>query len=213
MTAIRRAAKTLEYQNGEHVFGPTAARPHVYLLVEGLVRIHRVSTRGEEFTVGYVRPGELFGEVSVIANQPSESFAQAVRPSKALRIPRETFLKVILSSNPVLYAVMKKIGQRLVRCQTRVEDLVFHDAPTRLARLLVRLGDEFGEWMDGGLALRLPLTQQEMAMLIGTTRQTVSAALGQLVRAGVVARDQRQLRVKDPRALRKFARLPATPDR
>jgi len=97
------------------------------------------------------------------------------------------------------------MGLRLIRCQSRAEDLVFCDARTRLARVLLRLVDDFGRRTDHELTVGLPLTEQEIATLIGTTRQTVSVALGEMVRAGVVVRRAKELVVADPRALRELA--------
>jgi CRP-like cAMP-binding protein len=177
------------------------------MVEEGLVRIFRVSPTGDEFTVGYVRPGEVFGEVSVMAQRPRESFAQASVPSRILRIPKEAFIRAVRASNPVLYEVAKRIGERLLTLQSRAEDLVFHDARTRLARLLLRLADEFGHSVDGGLAVGLSLTQEDMAKLIGATRQTVSALLRELATDGLLERRGRQFFVTRPQSLRQLAQL------
>lgn len=204
--AVRRASKTREYRPGEAVFRPTRAPRYVYLLEEGVVRISRLSPAGDELTIGYVRPGEIFGEVSVITAGPRQSFAHAARRSRITEIPKDVFLRAVRSTGP-LYEITKRIGLRLVRCQSRAEDLVFYDARTRLARLLLRLGDEFGRRTDHELVVGLPLTEHEIATLIGTTRQTVSATLGEMVRAGLVARRGRELVLSDRRALRHLAGL------
>ncbi len=202
--AVRRTSKVREYRPREAVFHPVRDPRYVYLLEEGLVRIFRVSPSGDELTIGYVRPGEIFGEVSVITEGPRESFAQAARRSRILEIPKDAFLGAVKSTRP-LYEVTKRIGLRLIRWQSRAEDLVFCDARTRLARLLLRLADEFGRRRDHALDVGLPLTEQEIASLIGTTRQTVSVALGEMIRGGLVARRARELVVADPRALRELA--------
>jgi CRP-like cAMP-binding protein len=202
--SVRRASKVREYKLGEAVFHPVRVPRSVYLLEDGLVRIFRVSPDGNELTIGYVRPGELFGDVSVITEEPRQSFATSARRSRILEIPKDVFLAVVRTAKP-LYEVTKQVGLRLIRCQSRAEDLVFYDARARLARVLLRLCDEFGRRTDHGLAVGLPLTQQEIASLIGTTRQTVSTALGGMIRAGLVARRPRELIVTDPRALREFA--------
>jgi CRP-like cAMP-binding protein len=205
LTSRSHPSPSSEYGTREQLFGPVVVRSHVYLLEHGLVRIYRVSVDGREYTVGYVRPGEVFGEVSVLTGQPSESFAQTVTSSRVLQIPRETFLRVLRSSTPVLYELTKKTARRLIRCQGRAEDLVFCDVRTRLARLLLRLGEDFGQRSNGGVVLRLALTAQELGMLIGATRQTASEVLGGLIRARLVARHNRRLRLADTEALRKFA--------
>jgi CRP/FNR family transcriptional regulator, cyclic AMP receptor protein len=204
---IRRTSTRHTYGPREAVFSPTRNPEYVCLLEAGLVRISRVSPTGDEFTVGYVRPGEVFGEVSVLAGQPRESFAHAWMPSKVLRIPRRVFIRAVRESNPVLYELAKRVGERLLRLQSRAEDLVFHDTRTRLARLLLRLAHEFGHPADGGLVIGLPLTQEELGKLVGATRQTVSLALGELAAAGLVKRHGRELFLAQTQKLRRLAHL------
>jgi CRP-like cAMP-binding protein len=161
---------------------------------------------GGELTVGYVRPGEVFGEVSVITAQPRRSFAEASRRSRILAIPRDVFLRALSSSKP-LFEVTKQMGERLIRWQSRAEDLVFCDARTRLARLLLRLADEFGDLESGGVTVGLGITQEEMATLIGATRQTVSVAVREMIRAKLITRRGRSLVIVDRDALRQSAGL------
>jgi CRP-like cAMP-binding protein len=142
-----------------------------------------------------------------MAGQPRESFAQAWMPSNILRIPKEVFIRAIRGSNPVLYELAKRVGERLLKLQSRAEDLVFHDTRTRLARLLLRLAHEFGHSADGGLVIGLPLTQDELGKLIGATRQTVSIAFRELAAAGLVKRHGRELFLAQPQKLRRLAHL------
>lgn len=204
--SVRRTSKRREYVRGENIFHPIREPRHVYLLEEGLVRIFRLSPAGDELTIGYVRPGEIFGEVSIITERARSSFAQAARDSKILEIPKNVFLKALRSSKP-LYEITKRIGIRLITCQSRAEDLVFCNVSARLARLLLRLAEDLGRRTDQGFAIGLPLTGQEIATLIGTTRQTVSPALRDLVRAGVVVRRHGELVIADRPALHEVAKL------
>jgi CRP-like cAMP-binding protein len=204
---VRRASRRREYDPRESIFRPTREPRHVCLLEDGLVRIFRLSPAGEEFTLGYVRPGEIFGEVSVLTGQARASFAQAARRSRVLEIPKSVFVRAV-RGNPPLYEVARRIGRRLIRCQSHAEDLVFYDARTRLARLLLRLADDFGRRTDRGLALGLQLTQHELATLIGSTRQTVSLALRGMVRTGAVTDGRRGLLIVDQRELREVAGFP-----
>lgn len=199
--ALRRASTVQTYRRGESVFGPAREPDYVCLLEEGLVRIYRVSPAGREFTVGFVRPGELFGEVSVMSDKPRESFAEAKLPSRILRMPRAAFVTMLRTHNPVLYEVTKRIAERLVKCQSRAEDLLFLDTRARLARLLVRLAREHGRQDGAGTTLGLPLTQQELATLVGATRQTVNDLLREMVAVGLVERRRRQLFLPNPTAI------------
>lgn len=208
--AIRRASPTRIYERGELVFGPSHHPEHVYLLEEGLVRIYRTSPRGDQLTVGYVRPREVFGEVSVLTDEPRRSFAEARNRSLVLQIPQQVFIKGLQSTSHALYEVTKKIGRRLLSCQSRIEDLAFYNVPTRLARLLLRLAEKFGREIEGGHSVGLPLTQSEIATLIGTTRQTVSAALRELIDVGLIERRGKELLLVKIRVLRQRAHLSAS---
>jgi CRP-like cAMP-binding protein len=84
------------YEPGEMIFGPSPDPEHVFVLDEGLVRIYSVGPEGHEITLGYVRPGELFGELAVVSDKARESFARAARPWRVLRIPKERFLETRL---------------------------------------------------------------------------------------------------------------------
>ncbi len=163
------------------------------MLEDGLVRIFRVTPGGAEFTLGYVRPGELFGDVSVLSDGPRETFAQAKVASRILSVPRAAFVATLLAHNPVLYSLTKKVARRVIDLQNRAEDLIFLDVPSRLARLLLRLARGYGRSDPQGLAIELPLTHEEIATLIGTSRQTVSLLLRKWTDDGLVARRARQL--------------------
>jgi CRP-like cAMP-binding protein len=109
----------------------------------------------------------------------------------------------------VLYQVAKNIGQRLLTCYGRAEYLVFRNVPWRLARLLLRLAEEYGGVVGGRVSVELQLTQDEPARLIGATRQRVSLALRDMMGAGLIEREDRQLVLPNPSALRLLAEPPA----
>lgn len=202
--ALRQVSTVRAYEASASVFGPSRDPQQVYVLEDGLVRIFRVTPTGAEFTLGYVRPGELFGEVSILGDNPRETFAQTKVASRILSIPRAAFVATLRAHNPVLYSVTKRIAQRVIALHSRAEDLVFLDARSRLVRLLVRLADEHGR-DDRGLAIGLPLTHGEIGTLIGTSRQTVSLLLRELSAAGLVARRGRQLVLPRPADLEAIA--------
>jgi CRP-like cAMP-binding protein len=204
--ALRRASTARDYKAGELVFGPSRDPGQVYVLEDGLVRIFRVTPTGGEFTLGYVRPGELFGDVSVLSEEPRETFAQAKVASRILSVPRAAFVATLRAHNPVLYALTKQIAQRVIDLESRAEDLIFLDVRSRLAQLLLRLAREHGHRDDQGLVIELPLTHEEIATLIGTSRQTVSVLLRELTDAGLVARRGRQLVLPRPIGLEVLAR-------
>ena len=186
--ALRARASTASYDAGDIVFGPTAVPASVYLLESGLVRIYRASELGAETTFGYVNPGEIFGELAAFTDCERESWAQAVQPSLVWRIERDA-MRSVLSNHPgVAFQVTKQVGSRLKRVESRVEDLVFRDVRSRLSRVLLQLAEDYGCDVPEGRLVQLLVTQEELATLVGATRQTVNAILRELESGGLVGR-------------------------
>jgi CRP/FNR family transcriptional regulator, cyclic AMP receptor protein len=190
------------YAPAELIFAPTSHPQSVYLLERGLVRIFRLSPSGSETTFGYVNAGEIFGELAAFADRPRESFAQAVRSSIVWRVAREA-LQEAITTHPVIVAeVTKQVGARLKRIESRVENLVFRNVRSRVACILLELAEDFGRAHSCGLAIDLPLSQEDLATLVGATRQSVNASLRELRQEGFVTRDRRRFVLTRPEALR-----------
>jgi CRP-like cAMP-binding protein len=193
---VRRAAFVRTYAPGEEIFGPKREPENVWLVEHGLVRLHRLAPDGRQVTIALVRPGHVFGGISVLSDSPRISFAEAMRRSTCWRIPRETFLRVVRSDPEAGFAITKEVAGRMARIESRLEDLAFRNVESRLARTLLRLAEEFGQPAGDWIQLEVSLTQAELATLVGTTRQSISETLGGLVARGAVARDRGRLALK-----------------
>jgi CRP/FNR family cyclic AMP-dependent transcriptional regulator len=202
---LRRASARRTCAPGETIFAPKPEPQGVYLLESGRVRVFRLSPDGSETTFGYVTPGEVFGELSVFADGSRESFAQAVEPSTIWRVPRDVFQQLIREVPQLVFEVTKQIGQRMKRIESRVENLVFRDAQARLAGILLELGEDFGHPDGDRIQLDLPLTQSEIGTLIGSSRQTVNACLGELEASGLVTRGEGTITIVKPDELQRAA--------
>jgi CRP-like cAMP-binding protein len=204
--SLRDKSVQRSYAVGEIVFMPVPNPESVYLLEQGLVRIYRLSGSGLETTLGYVRAGEIFGELAVFGDYPRESFAQAVEPSKVWKIPRGSFQPFVACRPGLAFEVSKQIGERLKRIESRVESLVFRDVRSRVIMILLELAANFGqEREDGGCLLDVQITQAELATLVGSTRQSVNASLGELSQQGLIGREGRRLVIFKPEELRQEA--------
>jgi CRP-like cAMP-binding protein len=205
--ALQQQSTQRHYAVGEIVFTPAATPHSLYLLESGLVRIYRLSETGLETTLGYVKPGEVFGELTAFGDYPRESFAQAVEASLVWKIPQKVFQPIVRSRPRLTFAISKQMGERLKRIESRVENLVFRDVHTRVILILLELADHFGvPAADGSVSLAVHVTQAEIATLVGSTRQSVNASLGELADAGLIRRANRRLVLLKPDELRRIAR-------
>ena len=177
---LRRAATVFRVGSQELVFEPNPQPQYVFILESGLVRMYRTCGHGEEVTFGYIHPGEVFGELAIFVDKPRESYAIAMERSAVIRIERDVFSDVLREHPSIVFSVATQMGSRFKKIESRVEDLVFCDARARLARIIIDLAEEFGVQADGGVLIDVRLTHAELATLVGSSRPTVSIALGEL---------------------------------
>jgi CRP-like cAMP-binding protein len=203
---LRAASIRRCYDGGQIVFTPVPSPSSVYLLEQGLVRIYRLSEGGLETTLGYVKPGEVFGELAAFGDYPRESFAQAVGPSTVWRIACQIFRPLVESRPGLIFEISKQMGARLKRVESRVENLVFRDVHTRVMLSLIELMQNFGvRHPDGVVELDVDLTQAELATLVGSTRQSVNASLGELTEQRLIGRQGRHIAILQPDELARIA--------
>jgi CRP-like cAMP-binding protein len=206
---LERKASKRRCARGETIFAPSANPQSVYLLHSGLARIYRLSENGGETSLGYVAPGEVFGELPAFGDYPRESFAQAVLPSLVWKLPRECLRRVLAGRPSLAIQVTRQIGVRLKRIEDRVEDLALRDVRSRVARMLIELARDFGRSENGQRVIDIPLNQGELATLVGATRQTVNQTLREFAGEGLVGRENRHIVLYKPQELLRLIGMPA----
>jgi CRP/FNR family transcriptional regulator, cyclic AMP receptor protein len=199
---LRHSSSSQLYARGAIVFEPAAQPQSVYLLEQGLVRIYRLSAEAAETTLGYVRAGEVFGELEVFSDRPRESFALSVRPSRIWQVPRVELHRVLGSHPRIAISVSEQIVRRFKRVESRVESLALRSLRSRIGHILLELAEDFGRAVDGKIQLDLPLNQLDLATLVGATRQSVNACLRDLRDAELLVYRERRFSLPDPAALR-----------
>jgi CRP-like cAMP-binding protein len=201
IAALQRGAALERIGPGGLIFSPSASPRSLHVLATGLARRYRLSEAGAETGLGYVAPGEIFEELSAFSDLPRECFAEAVRPSSVWKIPLDAFRHALERNPSLAVPLARRMALRLRRLETRVEDLVHRPVRNRLARALTELARDLGSRHGEHVAIDVPITQSEIATLIGATRQTVNEALGELTRDGLLARDRRRLVLLAPERL------------
>lgn len=201
---LRRQSVQRTHRAGEMIFSPEPHPHSVYLLERGLVRIYRLSDAGAETTFGYVRPGEIFGELAMFSKAPRESYAMAVRTSLTWCLRPEVVKEVLRSHPGIGLTITTQVGSRMKRIESRVEHLVFRSVPSRVAGILLELAEDFGHRKDGRLVIDLVISQEDVAKLVGASRQAVNASLRELEREGIIQRDGRRLELVDLDTLRRM---------
>lgn len=190
---LDRIARMVSVKKNEAIYYPGDPSRGVYILKSGRVKISRLSKGGREVTVALLKPGEVFGELEILSDTSREDLAMALDDSQLCVIQKELFLSMVRQKPEICFSVTKLIGTRMGRIESLVENLVFRDVHSRLAYLLVDLSKNYGKRMPEGIRLEVKLTQQEIANLIGSSRETVSSVLGELKNEGLIICENRQI--------------------
>ncbi|HLV24949.1 MAG TPA: Crp/Fnr family transcriptional regulator [Gemmatimonadales bacterium] len=179
----------------------------LYVISAGRVRIFRTSNEGREQVLHVEGPGRPVAELPLFDGGVYPASALTLEPSRLAFLPLSVFEHVYRSNPDVAHAIIRALGRRLRHMVQVTETLAFRDVAARLAMLLAGYADEAGIGDDGSAVLALNRTQEELALEIGTARESVSRAWRQLMQRGLVQRVGRQrVRIPDVDKLRSLAR-------
>lgn len=199
--ALERVAQLHLLRRGHTLYVSADLKGAVCILRSGRLKLARLSRDGREFILEIVEPGALFGHLSTSEDPVPETIAEAFEDSLVLAVSRAEFEAFLRSRPDLALMVVKSIDLRLRSTESRMEDLVFRDIPGRLANALLRLADTYGIATDGGVSVGFRITQQELANLIGASREMVNHTLSGLRRKGVVALKGRTIIIRQREAL------------
>jgi CRP/FNR family transcriptional regulator len=175
------------------------------MLKKGRVRIYRVTPDGWELTLAVVEAGTMFGEMALTAQRMWEAYAEAMEPSD-ICILQNTDLERIVRGNPeVGIKLIRILSERLRLCETRLEDITLKNVPARLASLILQLAASEGIMTPKGPRIPTHYTHRQIAMMIGSSRESVTRAFTKLQRDGAVELRHRHIFVKDIEALESAA--------
>lgn len=165
----------------------------VYFVNGGRIKISRVTRDGKELTLAYRGPGEIFGELCLVDGGPRQEMAEAMENALVTELPLEEFLRMLAAQPSMGLQLAKILCERRRDLESKVEDLVYRDVNAKLAELLLQFGKEYGVDDARGTLVAVKITHQEMANLIGSTRETVSLTLSQFKRQQLITTDGRKI--------------------
>jgi CRP/FNR family transcriptional regulator, cyclic AMP receptor protein len=191
-----------EVRRREVVYLPGDPGRSLFFVNGGRIKVSKVTRDGKALTLSYCGPSEIFGETCLIDGGPRSEMAEAVENAMLTEIERADFER-LLSMHPSLGAAMTKLMvSRRRELENKVEGLVFRDVTSKLAELLVKLAGEYGVDDSRGTMVALKITHQELANLIGSTRETVSLTLSQFKKKKYICTEGRKVIISDSEGLR-----------
>lgn len=174
----------------------------VFFLNGGRVKISKVTRDGRELTLAYRVPGEIFGELCLGHGRPRQEMAEAVETTLVTEVARVAFEDLVAAHPSLAWELMRICNARRAEVETKVARLIFRDVNSKLAELLLTLARDYGVEDVRGSLIAIKITHQEMANLIGSTRETVSLTLSQFRKKNLVTMQGRKVIVTDFDGLR-----------
>ena len=204
--SLRASMDTVKIAKGSILFKEGDDGEHLYVIIEGKLKLGTSSGDGRENLLSILGPGEMFGELSLFDPGPRTSTATAVTDAKLLSLSHEKVIPWLKQNPEVSLQLLARLAQRLRRTNEAVGDLVFSDVPGRVAKALIDLCDRFGKTTAEGLLVNHDLTQEELAQLVGASRETVNKALADFAGRGWLKLDGRSVLITDVERLSKRSR-------
>ena len=208
---LEHCAVMRTFRRREIIYSPNEPGERVLVLARGRVKIKAVTPDGKETIFAFIDAGELFGEFALVDSAPRNEYAEAVEDAQVIAIPREDVLWLMGQRPDVALSVTKLLGFRRRRIENRLGNILFRSNRERIVALLLELLQSHGRPSETGWEIRLRLSHQELANLIGATRETVTLTLGQLQKEGLIRIRWRRIAVLDRTRLAAAATTRAKP--
>jgi CRP-like cAMP-binding protein len=205
-SALEASMTPLSLKRGEVLFNEGDDGSQLYVVTDGKIKLGRTSPDGRENLLAILGPGQMFGELSFFDPGPRSATATSVTDVTVQSLSHEALMPVLSSHVEVAMALLNQLAGRLRRTNEVVGDLVFSDVPGRVAKALLDLASRFGRKAEDGVHVNHDLTQEELAQLVGASRETVNKALADFASRGWLRLEPRSVVILDLERLQRRAR-------
>ncbi|MGM0413902.1 MAG: Crp/Fnr family transcriptional regulator [Bacillota bacterium] len=195
-----------EYRRGEIIFFENDSEKKLYLLVDGQVKLSMLSSEGREKVMTILQAGDIFGEISLFDHDPHPLTAEVLEKARLMVLDWNDLEEIIMEQPRLALKIIEALSKKTRLLASQVRDLVFHDAKGRLANLLIRFSEDFGQKVDEGIMIEIILTHQEIANLLGVSRVTVTKTLNKLIDEKVIKIKERKIHIIDNEKLNELVK-------
>jgi CRP-like cAMP-binding protein len=196
---IAAASEVVAQRRNDIVFGEDDPPDAMYVVRSGRIAMANTSVDGRESVMALMEAGDLFGEMPLLDGGKRSASARALEPSELVRVPYGPVEEVLRERPELLWGVVRLLVQRLRTTDAALADSVFLDVTGRTAKRLLELAGGADEFV-------LPVTQEELAGMVGASRERVNKALSAFIRLGWLEQSERRYRITDREQLARRAR-------
>ena len=204
LNSLKDIIITRTYGKNEIIFMEGDRGEGIYFIFNGKVKLSKMSYDGREHILNIFGSGDIFAEVMLFNNITYPATAESIEQSEIAMIRTADMEKLVLTNSKFALKLISILSRRLQTAQSKVKELALHDTYIRTAMALLKLGRQYGKRVKDGVELDLNISRQELANLVGTTRETVSRALGTFKKEGAILLDQKNIIITDEEKLEEW---------
>ncbi|MCG7229729.1 CRP-like cAMP-activated global transcriptional regulator GlxR [Corynebacterium minutissimum] len=198
--------ETVRFPRGTTIFDEGEPGDRLYIITSGKIKLARHAPDGRENLLTVMGPSDMFGELSIFDPGPRTSSAVCVTEVTAATMNSEMLKQWVGDHPAIAQQLLRVLARRLRRTNANLADLIFTDVPGRVAKTLLQLANRFGSQEGGALRVNHDLTQEEIAQLVGASRETVNKALATFAHRGWIRLEGKSVLIVDTEHLARRAR-------
>lgn len=203
---LTKQLQHVHFPRGYTVFAEREPADRLYIIISGKVKIGRRSADGRENLLMVMGPSDMFGELSIFNPGPRTTRATTISEVDAVSMDRGALRAWMTDRPEIAEQLLRVLARRLQRNNNDLADLFFTDVPGRVAKQLLQLAQQFGSQEGGALRVTHDLTQDEIAQLVGSSRQSVGRALADFAQRGWIRLAYKSVLIMDSERLARLAR-------
>jgi CRP-like cAMP-binding protein len=202
LAALERQMVRQRHEKDDYLFFEGEPAEWLVFVAEGRVKMIKHSESGRETILATFGPGQVVGEVGVLAGEAYPATAQVLEPAVTLSLRREAYADLVRRHPDLAWALIEELGRRLQQAHEKIRSLAVEKVERRVARLLLRLANTTGERLDGGgVRITVPLTRQDIADMAGTVVETAIRTMSRFQKQGWIETQEGYIVLLEPHAL------------
>lgn len=205
MDKVMAVANDRTVPKKEVIVTPDSDGDVMFILKKGKVRVFKLSVDGKMMTLAILKDGDIFGALSAIKGGTSGAYAETLDDSYICAIQQKDLSGIIKKMPELALSLIEKINQRLKETEDRIADLVFRDVPGRIASVLLKLAEQFGKNNAEGTQISIKLTHQELADMVGASRETITIILNEFKDDKIISVSEKYITITDGKILKQWA--------
>jgi len=198
LDAFFSAGSVMPFPKGKTVFSQNAPAKNIYFLLSGMVKIHTIGDTDQVMIKDIIYPSNFFGENALFSSSASnESAISIADQTDVLVIPIDAF-KMLTVQHPILLTILlNEIGKKLVQKEEKLASFHFNDAKSRIVNFIKETASMVGTKVGYETLIKHSFTQQDIANITGTSRQTVTFVMNSLKKSNIIHFDRRRILIRD----------------